>query len=270
MSSSVFCLSSFSSRKRRNSHRRDLLLSKVSITPRTPVTAPVLLRHLLFSPTPALAPRCSPPCPRCPRKRRTPPRSWTAPPAPPVQWVHTLTLPLNAALSLLIRYKGAWCFSFSDTCFYSSVTNAQTLNTTLALNLVLVFWLSPHIPVVSFIMFTNCFPHSWMFFDPWRPHCSACIVNQPQSRSLRRCEEFSVQGAGDSVESVGCKSFETYFWFLLWIIQILKKKEREKEKPRQQIQFYQNMLNFSSCFLCRSNAVLEHHFSFSQVNYLQV
>lgn len=56
------------------------------------MTLTVLLKELLFSPTPALVPHCPPPCPRCLRKRRILQRSWTAPPAPPVRWVHTTSL----------------------------------------------------------------------------------------------------------------------------------------------------------------------------------
>lgn len=74
------CAWSCSSRGRRHTCCRDLLLNKLIISPR---------RGLLFSPTPDHAPHCSTPCPRCPRKRRTPPRSSTVPPALPVQWVHT-------------------------------------------------------------------------------------------------------------------------------------------------------------------------------------
>lgn len=81
------CAWSCSSRRRRNACCRDPLLNKVTIIPRSPATPPVLLRDCSFSPTPAHAPRCPPPCPHCPRKRRIPPRSWTVPPAPPVRWV---------------------------------------------------------------------------------------------------------------------------------------------------------------------------------------
>lgn len=72
-----------SSWRRRNTSWWDLLLSKVVLASRSP--AP--LSHLLFSLTLAHAPHCSTPCPHCLRKRRIPPRTWTARPALPVQWV---------------------------------------------------------------------------------------------------------------------------------------------------------------------------------------
>lgn len=75
-----YCASGGFSLKRRSPIYGRVFSSNKVINSRSPC----LLHQHSFSPTPAHGPLCCPACPPCPKRRRTPQRRWTVPPAPPV------------------------------------------------------------------------------------------------------------------------------------------------------------------------------------------